>query len=111
MRSAIRHQRAAGSDEVRQESSWRQAAPDPARPDRACGDARRRADRCGARSADERARRAMMALRHWLQLSLTSGLGPVLQTRLIEACESAEAACSVSQSQLRKIEGIGGAKS
>jgi len=52
-----------------------------------------------------------MALRHWLQLSLTEGIGPVLQMRLTEACGSAEAACSASISQLRKIEGIGSAKS
>src|SRR3954453_422651 len=52
-----------------------------------------------------------MALRHWLQLALPEGIGPVLQTRLIEACGSAEGACSASISQLRKIEGIGSSKS
>jgi DNA processing protein len=52
-----------------------------------------------------------MALRHWLQLALTEGIGPVLQTRLIEACGSAQGACSASISQLRKIDGIGSAKS
>ena len=52
-----------------------------------------------------------MALRHWLQLALTEGIGPVLQTRLIEACGSAEGACGASTSQLRNIEGIGAAKS
>src|SRR2546421_91800 len=52
-----------------------------------------------------------MALRHWLQLALTGGIGPVLQTRMIEACGSAEGACSASTSQLRNIEGIGAAKS
>lgn len=52
-----------------------------------------------------------MALRHWLQLALTTGIGPVLQTRLIEACGNAEAACAASISILRNIEGIGGAKS
>src|SRR5437763_10249877 len=52
-----------------------------------------------------------MALRHWLQLALTDGIGPVLQTRLIDSCGSAEGACSASISQLRNIEGIGAAKS
>jgi DNA processing protein len=52
-----------------------------------------------------------MSLAHWLQLSLTSGLGPILQTRLIDSCGSAEAACAVSQSKLRSIEGIGQSKS
>src|SRR5690242_355100 len=52
----------------------------------------------------------MMALEHWLQLALAEGLGPILQTRLVESCGSAEAACDVSISQLRSIEGIGAAK-
>ena len=52
-----------------------------------------------------------MALRHWLQLSLTEGIGPVLQMRLIEACGSVEAACEATTSTLRNIEGIGAAKS
>jgi DNA processing protein len=52
-----------------------------------------------------------MALRHWLQLSLTEGIGPILQMRLIDALGSVEAACSASIAQLRKIEGIGSAKS
>src|SRR5438552_919704 len=52
-----------------------------------------------------------MALRYWLQLALTEGIGPVLQTRLIEACGGVEAACGANISQLRNIEGIGAAKS
>ena len=52
-----------------------------------------------------------MALRHWLQLALTEGIGPILQARLIEACGSVENACNASIPQLRTIEGIGAAKS
>ena len=52
-----------------------------------------------------------MPLEHWLQLSLTAGLGPILQTRLIESCGSAESACNITQSKLRSIEGIGASKS
>ncbi len=52
-----------------------------------------------------------MSLRHWLQLSLTEGIGPVLQTRLIEACGGVEAACEANGSKLRTIEGIGAGKS
>ena len=33
-----------------------------------------------------------MALQHWLQLSLTDGIGPILARRIIEATGSAEAA-------------------
>lgn len=47
---------------------------------------------------------------HWLQLSLTDGLGPILQSRLIDACGSAEQACRISESKLRTIDGIGSAK-
>jgi hypothetical protein len=39
-----------------------------------------------------------MALEHWLQLSLTDGIGPILQSRLIEATGSAEAACGANAS-------------
>jgi DNA processing protein len=52
-----------------------------------------------------------MSLRHWLQLSLTEGIGPVLQARLIEACGGVEAACEANASKLRTIEGIGAGKS
>ncbi len=52
-----------------------------------------------------------MALRHWLQLSLTNGIGPILARRLIEVAGSVEAACIADISLLRKVEGIGSAKS
>jgi len=51
-----------------------------------------------------------MSMRHWLQLALTEGIGPILQSRLVEAYGSAEAACGASASQLRSIEGIGTAR-
>jgi len=49
-------------------------------------------------------------LRHWLHLSLTEGIGPILQTRLVEAAGSAQGACEISTSQLRNVEGIGSGK-
>ena len=52
-----------------------------------------------------------MALVHWLQLSLTDGLGPVLIRRLVEMAGSAESACAVTRAELRRVEGIGEAKS
>jgi DNA processing protein len=52
-----------------------------------------------------------MPLRHWLQLALTEGVGPILQSRLIDSSGSVENACNASIAQLRKIEGIGAAKS
>jgi DNA processing protein len=52
-----------------------------------------------------------MALRHWLQLALTEGIGPILTTRLIAAAGTAEAACEADAALLRSIEGIGSAKS
>jgi DNA processing protein len=51
-----------------------------------------------------------MPLRHWLQLSLTEGIGPILIGRLIEAAGSAENACGMKSTQLRQIQGIGEAK-
>ena len=54
---------------------------------------------------------AVLPLAHWLQLSLTNGLGPVLIRRLVEMAGSAEAACAVTGSDLRRVEGIGQAKS
>ena len=50
-----------------------------------------------------------MAVRDWLQLALTAGIGPVLIRRLIEKTGSAEAACSASIALLRTVEGIGSA--
>jgi DNA processing protein len=51
-----------------------------------------------------------MALRHWLQLSLTDGIGPILIRRIIDASDGAEAACGASAALLREVEGIGSAK-
>src|SRR5687768_6875791 len=51
-----------------------------------------------------------MALRHWLQLALTDGIGPILIGRLIDAAGGPEEACGASASLLRNIEGIGAAK-
>src|SRR5215212_8962598 len=48
--------------------------------------------------------------RHWLQLSLTSGIGPILGRRLIEAAGSAELATLLTRRELQQIEGIGMAK-
>ena len=51
-----------------------------------------------------------MGLRHWLQLSLTTGIGPILTRRLVAAAGSAEAACAADAALLRTIEGIGSGK-
>lgn len=47
-------------------------------------------------------------LRHWLQLALTEGIGPILQTRIVESAGSAQAACEANVSLLRNVEGISG---
>lgn len=52
-----------------------------------------------------------MALIHWLQLSLTRGIGPILARRLIETAGSVEAACAADGRIMRGVEGIGPAKS
>jgi DNA processing protein len=52
-----------------------------------------------------------MPLRHWLILSLTQNIGPILAHRLIETTGSAEAACAANANVLRQIEGIGTSKS
>jgi len=52
-----------------------------------------------------------MALRHWLQLSLTEGLGPILSNRMIKSAGSAEAACEATAKLLREVDGIGSSKS
>jgi DNA processing protein len=49
-------------------------------------------------------------IQHWLQLSLTSGIGPILGRRLIDAAGSAEAATQLTRRELAQIEGIGLAK-
>ena len=51
-----------------------------------------------------------MSVRHWLQLSLTDGIGPVLARRLIQAAGSIESTCEASVALLRQVEGIGTAK-
>ena len=51
-----------------------------------------------------------MALEHWVQLSLTEGIGPILTARIVQAAGSAEAACLASADLLRNVEGIGAAK-
>jgi len=47
---------------------------------------------------------------HWLQLSLTRGLGPILTRRLVALAGSAEAATTAGATLLREVEGIGRAK-
>src|SRR3954454_24241598 len=49
-------------------------------------------------------------IQHWLQLSLTSGIGPILGRRLIDAAGSAELATQLTRRELQQIEGIGMAK-
>jgi DNA processing protein len=49
-------------------------------------------------------------LRHWLQLALTDGIGPILARRLVDAAGGVEAAASASLALLRTIEGVGTAK-
>ncbi len=51
-----------------------------------------------------------MAVRHWLQLSLTDGIGPILIRRIVDAAGSAEAACDSSTASLREVDGIGAGK-
>jgi DNA processing protein len=52
-----------------------------------------------------------MALRHWLQLSLTDGIGPILTRRLIEATGGIESACEATPAFLSQVEGVGSRKS
>jgi DNA processing protein len=52
-----------------------------------------------------------MPLKHWLQLSLTDGIGPILARRIIEATGSAEAACGALADLLATIDGIGVSRS
>jgi DNA processing protein len=52
-----------------------------------------------------------MPLRHWLQLALTDGIGPILSRRIIDrAGGDVEAACAGDMKILREVEGIGSAK-
>jgi DNA processing protein len=51
-----------------------------------------------------------MALRDWLRLSLTDGIGPILIRRIIDAAGGAEPAAGASVALLRRVEGIGSSK-
>ncbi|MBC7783680.1 MAG: hypothetical protein H7144_07555, partial [Burkholderiales bacterium] len=51
-----------------------------------------------------------MSLEHWLTLSLSDGIGPILARRIIDAAGSVAAACEVSESVLRGVDGIGAQK-
>ena len=52
-----------------------------------------------------------MPLRHWLQLALTDGIGPILSRRIIDrAGGDIELACGGEMKVLREVEGIGAAK-
>lgn len=51
-----------------------------------------------------------MPLRHWMQLALTSGLGPTLIKRIVDCLGSAQNACDASVPQLQRIDGIGPAR-
>lgn len=52
-----------------------------------------------------------VGLRHWLQLALTDGIGPILARRVIDAAGGAEGACQASARLLQQVEGIGSGKS
>jgi DNA processing protein len=47
-----------------------------------------------------------VSLKHWLQLALTDGIGPILTSRLVELAGSAKAACGADIATLRAVEGI-----
>src|SRR4051812_48510807 len=51
-----------------------------------------------------------MSLRHWLQLALTDGIGPILSRRIIDRAGDVETACAGDMKFLREVEGIGSAK-
>src|SRR4051794_39978179 len=51
-----------------------------------------------------------VALEHWLRLSLTEGIGPILIRRIVDAAGDVEAACAAPVSLLRNVEGIGSSK-
>jgi DNA processing protein len=51
-----------------------------------------------------------VALAHWVQLSLTDGVGPILSRRIIESAGGVGQACAASVALLRTVEGIGTAK-
>jgi DNA processing protein len=47
---------------------------------------------------------------HWMQLSLTEGIGPILARRVIAAAGGIEAACEAPASLLTLVDGIGSAR-
>lgn len=51
-----------------------------------------------------------MALRDWLQLAMTDGIGPILAGRLLTAAGSAQRACAADSRLLEQIDGIGPAR-
>lgn len=51
-----------------------------------------------------------MGRRHWLQLAMTEGIGPILIARLVQAAGGAEPAAKAGATLLRQVEGIGSAK-
>ena len=51
-----------------------------------------------------------MPLIHWLQLALTSGIGPITAQRMIALAGSAEAATQMNVAALRQVEGLGAAR-
>ncbi|HYO08726.1 MAG TPA: DNA-processing protein DprA [Tepidisphaeraceae bacterium] len=51
-----------------------------------------------------------MALEHWLRLSLTDGIGPILIRRIVDAAGGAEPACAASAAMLQRVDGIGSSK-
>src|SRR5690348_17640554 len=51
-----------------------------------------------------------MSLRHWLQLALTDGIGPILIARLVQTTGGAEPAVKANPSTLAQIERIGKSK-
>lgn len=51
-----------------------------------------------------------MALRDWMRLSLTDGIGPILIRRIVDAAGGAEPAAAASVALLRTVEGIGTSK-
>jgi DNA processing protein len=51
-----------------------------------------------------------MGQEHWIQLTLTPGLGPVLIGRMVKNAGSAQAACGLRAAELALVEGIGTAR-
>jgi DNA processing protein len=51
-----------------------------------------------------------VALRHWLQLTLTDGIGPILTARIVAAAGGAQQATSADRRLLQSVEGISSAK-